>query len=1279
MLKKLLSLLLCLILLGTGVLVSLSSCGSSGQDEPATTDSETGTETAVKLIPLFEGGSFKYRIIRNDLLESTDPEVEAAVLLRRALNLVTGGSIELKTDFEDRTDNEEIDEILIGNTNRQASKDVIASLGGDEYALKKVGHKIVIAGATGKGTLAAVKEFLSLYGSYISETSYTPQTELFIPEELNMTGKLDENFTVTLWQPDTQAAFASRVSDAVKARYQDLRVFDVNADLNEVFNIKESPVVIIDGAARMPNGAVKAIKNYMSAGGSVLTLGGPVFDELLYKYGNKWLERAVYLANQVEDLDDDQRQLIFSTEDESIINKFTRSTNTQQNKVTMSVDDFGLLEADAELCVEVDDLQSWELIGYRFTPKLDTPNAIAFHAMGDFATDTRGLYVEISEKDGTRWYTGISLDDNWNYYVLTPNQFTWWDGVASKKGGQPVFKDLVSISFGFAQSGQPISVGQHIYYISNPTLVDMDYGEDLPEMPQIDTVSPEYEVFPVTNAAKLQTFGNQIVSGGRNYVLPASLFSCSPGRQGTGYGMDKAARFIPLVEITDAKGLHSGYAAWLNILSGNTDYNGSFEGSALGCVSVNSSDFYDANGMALIFEMVRALGQNTRLIEGGTDEHIYVKQDTESITVGASYLLGEIVPEVTVTLYQGDTVLGEYSSKNEQTFKMKNGIQSFKVSYDVSNGLPDKAVTCMKNGNQILDKIEQTVKFWEAKPESERKYIYAEDGYFKRDGQIINFFGVNYMPSYGVAEPIGANFEHYVSRSAYDPDVIAMDLQHLKDIGFNAVSVFVYITTIEKSNNILDLIDQCEKLGIYVDLSIRPYSYPVQNFKEDATHTLVTKLRFNENDNIIAYDIAWEPSLGTYKEGSVRQSWDKYWNDWLIVQYGSISHAEALLKTTIPKDSSGKAVAPSDASLESTSASNRALNNAYYRFIDDQVGKVFNDKLTMMRQDDPNHLISFRMSNAGSPIAGMSTYCYDFQSLVGAVDVIEPEGYGLHLDGDWIWQVEFANAYSRYTNPQKPLVWKEYGRHVWTGSNFNDNTAILADQEDYYSQVLEHALRTYANGMFCWFYAGGFRIGENSDYGILNPDGSDRPSTVKLREYAPLFIEQGERPSDPYLITVSRDDYANNIVGMFNASLSKIKDAISKSKLPLFVNEEQDEFDGIFYADTVTDLAVGKTAADGLYPLRYVNGIVNGYTVLKEGGKTFVEFKVTNTQSATWRAGSVSIVSTSGVKIQAVIPEEVRPGDSVTVRAEVSGSGNSVVRFQVSDILFGPAYTVKVS
>ena len=118
MLKKLLSLLLCLILLGTGVLVSLSSCGSSGQDEPAPSDSETGTETAGKQIPLFEGGSFKYRIIRNDLLESTDPEVEAAVLLRRALNLVTGGSIELKTDFEDRTDSEEIDEILIGNTNR---------------------------------------------------------------------------------------------------------------------------------------------------------------------------------------------------------------------------------------------------------------------------------------------------------------------------------------------------------------------------------------------------------------------------------------------------------------------------------------------------------------------------------------------------------------------------------------------------------------------------------------------------------------------------------------------------------------------------------------------------------------------------------------------------------------------------------------------------------------------------------------------------------------------------------------------------------------------------------------------------------------------------------------------------------------------------------------------------------------------------------------------------------------------------------------------------------
>ena len=50
------------------------------------------------------------------------------------------------------------------------------------------------------------------------------------------------------------------------------------------------------------------------------------------------------------------------------------------------------------------------------------------------------------------------------------------------------------------------------------------------------------------------------------------------------------------------------------------------------------------------------------------------------------------------------------------------------------------------------------VNFWEPEPEKDRRYVTVEDGYFKIDGEIVNFFGVNYMPTSGISEQYGSNF-----------------------------------------------------------------------------------------------------------------------------------------------------------------------------------------------------------------------------------------------------------------------------------------------------------------------------------------------------------------------------------------------------------------------------------------------------------------------------------------------------------------------------------------
>ena len=124
------------------------------------------------------------------------------------------------------------------------------------------------------------------------------------------------------------------------------------------------------------------------------------------------------------------------------------------------------------------------------------------------------------------------------------------------------------------------------------------------------------------------------------------------------------------------------------------------------------------------------------------------------------------------------------------------------------------------------------------------------------------------------------------------------------------------------------------------------------------------------------------------------------------------------------------------------------------------------------------------------------------KSLAASVDFMQPEGYQLSPEEDRAVQIMFANAYARYVKPDAPVVWKEYGRSVWSkqvDGNFNPSDEFLSLAADYYRYALEYCYQGDTAGMFCWYSTAGYRTDEDSDYGIWNPDGSDRPVTALLR------------------------------------------------------------------------------------------------------------------------------------------------------------------------------------
>lgn len=152
LLKRASMLALALVLLGC-----FASC--KGEDKPA-------PETKGEEISLTnENGEVRYEVIRPD--SCSEDVKNAAVLLKKQLEAITGKDVGIGTDFVERgIDESEYAakfEILVGDTCRAESQEAISSLEDNRYVIRHSGNKIVIAGKDDLCTVYATEQFLSAF------------------------------------------------------------------------------------------------------------------------------------------------------------------------------------------------------------------------------------------------------------------------------------------------------------------------------------------------------------------------------------------------------------------------------------------------------------------------------------------------------------------------------------------------------------------------------------------------------------------------------------------------------------------------------------------------------------------------------------------------------------------------------------------------------------------------------------------------------------------------------------------------------------------------------------------------------------------------------------------------------------------------------------------------------------------------------------------------------------------------------------------------------------
>jgi hypothetical protein len=497
----------------------------------------------------------------------------------------------------------------------------------------------------------------------------------------------------------------------------------------------------------------------------------------------------------------------------------------------------------------------------------------------------------------------------------------------------------------------------------------------------------------------------------------------------------------------------------------------------------------------------------------------------------------------------------------------KETAKSFSYDWNLNSGeeknfeQPCKSETWPKKGMQVtaellndgkvIDRLNNDLYAWT--PNETKNFITITNGHFSLKGKRWKANGVNYMPSSGIAMPEVYYFEYWLDRGSYDPEVIERDLTRIRGMGLNAVSIFIYHESM-KAQHLLDFLRRCEAHKLHVNQSLRPgtpLSFQFPKMKE-----LVDYYHMAENDTIFAYDLAWEPNFGGHDEQ--QNNFGDEWTRWVHKKYGTLDDAAKAWGTPPafqPKNTNVLNV-PSMHDL-TQDGKWRWLVDDYRQFLDEKLGSAYGEARRLMRTIDTNHYVSFRMTDTSNPTFNWDQLLtYDFYGLRNAVDIWEPEAYGRIGDWEKVKVGRFEEDYARLCDPTKPYIWAEMGETVWDRKGMRENNDRIAFEGPWCRNFYKMMEQAGADGVFFWWYPGGYRFNERSDFGIINPDGTDRPFSRAIRDEGPKFLKAGDPSKPNYTIAVDRDRDARGLYGMFQAAKDEYWRAIDHGKTPKLVWKE---------------------------------------------------------------------------------------------------------------------------
>ncbi len=1066
--------------------------------------------------------------------------------------------------------------------------------------------------------------------------------------------------------PDLDGAFAERLAGVAEgAGYSALLIGAEELSDPEQLCPETYDVVIFPNAGLLPAAASDAIESYIAAGGNLVALQAPLWQEhLLFREG-AWLSRDVY---EQEAASDEPVNLLFDFQESDSIDDWQRSYFPDEAEGSYEIVPEGPVEGWNALHAYMDSHRGWDSLN---TPWFDESPFPEGHELTVFAAkggaETYTLSAEWMERDGSRWIASIPLTREWRRYVLRPEDFKFWESVPERQNTtfNPANAVQFSVGLSTTHTGR-VDEGQQYWVTAIGTEPLTEDNEPLVQDVGIspeDGLYPSYKYYDITESTMLHTRQDQTVLAPTTWPVAESIRAPHPRPGGGGFNKGRAWRWIPLIEARSPGNAWRGTPGVLRIQgeAGNDDNPG--QGAQWAFFGVEDAAWYRHDTvMEAVGALLTRMAHGVYLLDGGTNHYTYFADqpmETGLRVVNLSKIArNDITGRVRILDRTGDSVAFETSwSLDLEPGELGTVQETWMPPEWPEDGY--QVIVELLDGDKVIDRVEHGAHVWE--PDEAISPITIENAEFMKDGERWRAHGVNYMPSSGIATEDWPYFEFWMGARSYDPEIIQRDLEMVRDMGLNSVAVFVYHASME-DQNLLDLLRRCEELGLYVNLSMRhEYNTPKSGWDQLGPRIveLIEYYRLTEHNIVFKYDIAWEPMWMTHTH---RQEFDDQWEAWIIERYGSIENAERDWGFPVPRDDDGHVTNPDATQIREDGPWVRMVA-AYRRFLDMLVYKYYSRARTLIREVDSDTYVSFRKAEAGNPtLDWQGIMPYDLPYLAAAVDILEPEAYGRIGDWERVKPGWFTYEYARWAGPDLPVIWAEAGVSTWDLGLGRSPEEKLQFQADYFTDFYRMLIGSAADGIYWWWYPGGFRTGENSDYGIVNPDKTDRPATIVIREHAQAFLDGPSAEPVDYWIEFDRDAHVSGLTGVYSEVEDEFWQAIEEGYTP-----------GLLTAGTGTDssncppLAVGNTPMDGTNPPKYLDGFFDrievrdhaGDWVTIEEGKAVevtmgepvvARMTITNLAEATWRAegeGAVVIEARNYSTVATPIPHSVPRHETV--------------------------------